>query len=398
MWRRIRTSSNHSPNFAELGFVELVDMLLRPVVPVVFMGLAVTSVGLLLASRKQDIVILALTCAAALVDVATILLVVAYRRSAAAGPISGASGKRWENVYTAALWAFAALVGSINLRALTLAHPFESSLVPMLTAGITLIFVGGAGSNVAYRPRQSSVALALATGPTVVGLVYRAFEATDGHVMAAFLLMAVLLCGFDIAQHHWSRNNYETTRQQVLSKLDHALLARRDELTGLANRVQLRERFDDAVAALGGDELMAIHCLDLDRFKAVNDAYGHLVGDALLRAVTERLLATTRHEDTAARLGGDEFVVIQTGIRHEDEARLLARRIKRSLSAPYAIDGHDIRIGVSIGVSLAPRDATAFEQLIARADAALYHAKAGNSGGGVAFWGETPSPTAAIAP
>lgn len=371
-------------------------MLLRPWAPVAFIGAAVVSVGLLLAARKHDLVIFLLTCGVAAVAVATILLVFAYRRSAAAGPVSGTAGKRWENLFTLAVWVFAALLGAINLRALTLAHPIDSSLVPMLTAGINLLFAGGAGSNVAYRPHQSSVALALATGPTAVGCVYRASEATDPHVVAAFILMATLLCGFAVAQYHWSRNNYETTRQQVLTKLDHALLARRDELTGLANRVQLRERFADAVAALGRDELVAVHCLDLDRFKAVNDAYGHLIGDALLRAVTERLLATTRRDDTTARLGGDEFVVIQPGIRHEDEARLLARRIRRSVSASYAIEGHEIRIGISIGVSLSPRDGASFEQLLACADAALYHAKDGS--GGVAVWGEPPSPSTAIAP
>lgn len=153
--------------------------------------------------------------------------------------------------------------------------------------------------------------------------------------------------------------------------------------------------FAEAFARLGGDgDGLAIHCLDLDRFKTVNDAYGHLVGDALLRAVTERLLGAIRRKDTAARLGGDEFVVVQSGIRHEDEALLIAHRIIRALGAPYEVGGKEIRIGVSIGVALAPRDGLALDGLIARADAALYRAK--RDGRGVAMLSDEAEPPSSL--
>jgi diguanylate cyclase (GGDEF)-like protein len=395
MWRRFETSSKQRDAHSELGFVELVDMLLRPALPVAFMGAAVTSVGLVLASQKQDVVLVLLSGGAVVVDAACLLVVLAYRRRAAAGPIRAEDAKRWENFYTAGIWGFAAMLGAIELRALTLPFVADRGLTPMLAAGINFVFAGGAGSNVAYRPHQTSVALALATAPTVMGLLYRAAGATDRHAVAGYVLVAALLCGFALAQFQWSRANYETTRRQVLAKLDHALLARRDELTGLANRLQLRERFAEAVARLGsGGDRLAIHCLDLDRFKAVNDSYGHLVGDALLRAVTERLLGAIRHEDMAARLGGDEFVVVQTGVRHEHEALMMAHRIVRALGAPYDIGGIGIRVGVSIGVALVPRDVVTLDESTARADAALYRAK--REGRGVVVLSEEEEPRSSL--
>ena len=136
-----------------------------------------------------------------------------------------------------------------------------------------------------------------------------------------------------------------------------------------------------------GGRLLALHFLDLDKFKPINDRYGHPVGDALLKAVAGRLTRMLRATDTAARLGGDEFVIIQTGIAHPDEARMLAMRLLRTLSAPYQIDGHDLRIGVSVGIALAPSDGTDLDTLSSRADAALYRAKSSGRGT-VAFWRE----------
>ena len=374
-------------------------MVARPVMPVAFMGVALACVGLLLAARKQDLALLALTLVGIAVDIASVFLVLAYQRRTATATILADEARVWERRYAIGLFSFAALLGAINARGLMMAHPPDSSLVPMLTSGLAFVFAGGVVSNVAFRPRLCAIGLALSATPTVVGFIDRAAQATDIHVILAFVLQAFLLSAFAVVGFLWASATHAATRRQIISKLDFAIMARRDDLTGLANRVQLRERFDEALAEVGEDgDSLAIHCLDLDRFKAVNDAYGHLTGDALLRAVTGRLLTTLRRDDTAARLGGDEFVVVQTGVRSEDEALLLARRIIRALATPYEIEGRRIQIGVSIGVALAPRDGTSLDQLTARADAALYSMKRGGRGG-VAFWREEqlPPPSAADA-
>ncbi len=368
-------------------------MVARPVMPVAFMGIALASVGLLLAARKHDWALLALTLAGVAVDIASVFLVLAYQRRAAQATILADEARAWERRYAIGLFSFAALLGAINARALMMPHPPESSLVPMLTSGLAFVFAGGVVSNVAFRPRLCAVGLALSATPTVIGLVVRATEATDIHILLGFVLQAVLLSAFAVVGLFWAAETHAATRRQIISKLDFAKMARHDDLTGLANRVELRERFDEASTRLGPNEYLAIHCLDLDRFKAVNDAYGHLTGDLLLCAVTARLLTMVRREDTAARLGGDEFVIVQIGVRHPDEALLLARRIVRVLGAPYEIEGRSIQIGVSIGVALAPRDGLTLEQLVTRADAALYRMKRGGRGGVV--FAEEPPPSAA---
>jgi len=159
-----------------------------------------------------------------------------------------------------------------------------------------------------------------------------------------------------------------------------AYLASHDVVTGLANRALFRERLGQAFTDLRPDQGFAVLCLDLDRFKAVNDTFGHPVGDALLRAVAERMLAAVRDGDTVARIGGDEFVILQLNVSDRAEAIRLAGRIVEAISMPFAIEGQRLRIGVSIGITLAPCDRMNPEALLHDADVALYRAKQAGRG------------------
>ena len=157
-------------------------------------------------------------------------------------------------------------------------------------------------------------------------------------------------------------------RQQVVELRRSALT---DPLTGLANRTGFWAGFEhESTSASGGVGLLY---LDLDRFKAVNDAYGHLVGDALLVAVAERLAAVVRPGDLIARMGGDEFTVILDG--GAATATAVAERIVDSLARPFAIDGHTVEVGASVGVASTPAAAVTPQDLLDAADRALYRAK-----------------------
>jgi diguanylate cyclase (GGDEF)-like protein len=169
-----------------------------------------------------------------------------------------------------------------------------------------------------------------------------------------------------------------TERREAQAQIAH--LAHHDPLTALPNRTLFGIRLDAAVARAQQGELFALLCLDLDRFKEVNDTLGHPVGDALLQAVTERLNAAIRPTDTAARLGGDEFALIQTGLERPDDAITLAERLLALLQMPFELDGHHVLIGASIGIVLAPEHGTDPEALMRRADMALYAAKAEGRG------------------
>jgi diguanylate cyclase (GGDEF)-like protein len=171
-----------------------------------------------------------------------------------------------------------------------------------------------------------------------------------------------------------------TERQQTLARIDH--MARHDALTGLANRSSLRKEIERALRRTRRGENFAVLSLDLDRFKQVNDTLGHPVGDALLRAVAQRLSETVREVDTVARLGGDEFAVVQTGVAQPMHAEALATRLMEVLGGPYSIDGHQAVVGLSIGIALSGSDVgpNTVDLLLRRADLALYRAK--QAGGG----------------
>ncbi len=155
-------------------------------------------------------------------------------------------------------------------------------------------------------------------------------------------------------------------------------LAHYDELTGLANRRLFRETLDARFRAAEASPI-ALLCLDLDRFKAVNDTRGHPAGDQLLIAVARRLERQVRVGDLCARLGGDEFAIVLWGA-DTVLAQAIADRIVVEVSRAYAIDGHQLDVGVSIGIAMAWPAATSYEALLKDADAALYQAKANGRG------------------
>jgi diguanylate cyclase (GGDEF)-like protein/PAS domain S-box-containing protein len=149
-----------------------------------------------------------------------------------------------------------------------------------------------------------------------------------------------------------------------------------DALTGLPNRLLFVDRLSHALAqARRRGESLAVACLDLDRFKVVNDTFGHEAGDRLLVEIGRRLVACARESDTVARLGGDEFVAVLPGIRDRAQAAAAARRMLDALRPALTVDGHELRVSVSIGVTLCPHDGDDVSTLMRNADRAMYRAK-----------------------
>jgi diguanylate cyclase (GGDEF)-like protein len=170
---------------------------------------------------------------------------------------------------------------------------------------------------------------------------------------------------------------HEDITEQRQSEVKIEYMAHHDALTELANRVLLNERLE---RTLGAAEMVAVHHLDLDQFKAVNDTFGHHAGDKLLKIVAERLCGLVRDTDTIARMGGDEFVIVQAPIANPADATSLAERVIELLSEPYDIDGHQAVIGASVGISVGPGDGTSPDKLLRNADLALYRAKGDGRG------------------
>ena len=194
-------------------------------------------------------------------------------------------------------------------------------------------------------------------------------------------------------EFRWMENRYTPVRDSVgrlleiegimiditerkLSEDRIALMARTDVLTGLANRGTFNDRLRQAFAAVQrGANPFAVLYLDLDRFKEVNDTQGHPVGDELLREVAQRLKEATRGTDLVARLGGDEFAILQSDVVDLELSGALAAKIIQAVSAPYSIDGLQLRIGTSVGISVYSTEATTPDSLLVQADQALYRAK-----------------------
>lgn len=161
-------------------------------------------------------------------------------------------------------------------------------------------------------------------------------------------------------------------------------LAQHDPLTGLPTRALLDQIAQHMLAgSRRAGTLLAVLFFDLDRFKSVNDQYGHAVGDQLLRAVAQRLRTAFRAEDLVARLGGDEFVVVLANVRDVDHARRMARHAIDILTPAYRLDGLELECVSSLGVSLFPRDGDSIRTLLQQADRALYQAKRSKPGG---YW------------
>ena len=268
--------------------------------------------------------------------------------------------------------AFAAVLGLFAGRAVQIQHVELQLLATALVVG----FAAGVAAGLSMRPWISVPAIALAVTPVIATSLQRG---DAHHLLLAFILTALLAGG---ARNMLARYRSETEKIALSQLL--STLARQDHLTGLGNRLALSDAYT-ATRPASGRELIAVHCLDLDGFKQVNDRYGHPMGDALLQQVADRLTAIVRKRDIAARLGGDEFVVLQTGITHPNEAELMARRVVRTLREAYVIDGEQLSVGVSVGYALARGTSEDLAHLLECADRALYKVK--RQGGGAAAHG-----------
>jgi len=189
---------------------------------------------------------------------------------------------------------------------------------------------------------------------------------------ASLALCGLTALSFGVPALAWYRRTQE--KQRADRRIQY--LAHHDVLTGLANRARLIERLEAALSALrSGGTAIAVHYIDIDHFKHVNDTLGHDGGDCLLGTIGERLRALTRIEDMVARLGGDEFVVVQSNLTGKSQASDFAARIVAALGAPIVFNEQEIRASFTIGIAVAPADGTTSDRLLKSADLALYAGK-----------------------
>jgi diguanylate cyclase (GGDEF)-like protein len=197
----------------------------------------------------------------------------------------------------------------------------------------------------------------------------------DRLLRSAIPIICALLLGFGLIAAFFYRS---TLQSMVLldrsrERIEH--LARHDSLTGLANRAYLQQHLEQQLAdRVSANALLYLLSLDLDRFKPVNDQFGHATGDAVLCELAARMQRLLNDTALVARIGGDEFVLVVSATPHDVE--VLCAQLCQSFSAPIRVNGHEVEVGVSIGVAAAPTDATLPSELLRLSDIALYEAKA----------------------
>ena len=352
---------------------DFVDMLFSMRLPIFGLGAVFVGVCILVGRELGSNFLLAL---GALGTLTTFLRLATLRAYSRARPVRDFEElRRWERRYAIGNYVSAVLLALLNLVAIAAHYP----LLHLITVSLVFGFGAGIVSRTSIRPNICVTSLLLATVPTVAALVWHPMQphATPLHA-ELFLIEALIVAMITGLSLQTVAHLYRSAVEHHTARHDMAKLARTDALTGLSNRLLLRELFQDrAATAMRAKNLVALHFLDLDGFKAINDRYGHPAGDALLEQVARRLEGMVRSDDVVARLGGDEFVVLQVDLSDESEAELLARRIIREISKPYLVDDISMSVSVSVGIATAPKLGLELERLLSCADAALYRAKAG---------------------
>ena len=342
---------------------ELVAALHGAILPPVIMGVTFTAVGFVVATKLDSVataVVVAIGLVATLVKITAILR---FRRVDHTMPAIRSA----EALFAGTTFLFAAALGVVGAIGFLEGTAEEQ----MLLTGLLFGYGAGMVTRVSVRAWISYIALLTATLPFIAAALYEGRSAS--------VLMAGILLMFLIGSLGSVRQSGTTFVRLIVLQQESLLLAHHDPLTGLANRIGLRLAFDRLATDPGA--MLAVHCLDLDRFKPVNDRHGHPVGDAVLRMIGERLRDILRPTDLAARTGGDEFVILQYPLHHPEEAEIFARRLVRAIVTPYDIDGRSITIGVSVGYVISPPDLRDLDMLVEDSDIALYRTKA--AGGGV---------------
>jgi diguanylate cyclase (GGDEF)-like protein/PAS domain S-box-containing protein len=359
------TTTDRPPvrDLPEGTYVELVSSLCGTRMPAVVMTILFIIVGSLSVRASSDHALAALVATGGIVSAARLVVLFYGRRICDRAEMSPDSARRFERQFALSYCGFAAIFGAFAARAYMLPPAEWQMPIGILVVG----YAAGAASTVAMRPCIVGWSLAFSVIPPTCILLLR--ENTNA-LLSSVCLLALLAGGLRSARQRYRSQRAKTTTRQVLARQ-----AQTDHLTGLGNRLALAHTF-----ATNSEDVrpgrVALHYVDLDEFKPVNDQFGHHVGDRLLCLVGERLKACCSPGDVAVRLGGDEFVLAQLDTTSENDVEQLAARIEHSLNLPYILGGRSIKVGASIGSSRHSTRAQTLDALLIAADTALSRKKA----------------------
>lgn len=343
-------------------YLEVIAGLHGTTMPNILAAACLAMVGTITTYETGDMVTAVLTLAGVVVAFVRLVEIRSFRRRLAQSPRLGrAEAAIWERRYVAGTVATALVLGVFAARSIVLGD----ALCSVMAIGIGFGFGAGVVARLALRPVAALLDLIVIAAPAAIVT----FMQPDlRHVGLGLLILMYVGASFEMV-----RLSFNASIGQMTLKRKFEQLSRSDPMTGVSNRSVLATDLPPMLAA----GAVAVHTLDLDRFKDANDRFGHPVGDALLRQVAARLGSLAAADDLVVRMGGDEFVLVQ---RAAGDAEPMARRIVQAVSEPYDVDGQTIELGASVGVAVAPDDGRTAEALLARSDKALYRAKQDRGG------------------
>jgi diguanylate cyclase (GGDEF)-like protein len=366
-----RRSGTRAGKYADVQ-VEMTRLVFAGLLPTVLFGsVSIVGASALVAHFYADPVIWWMVVGASIVCACRIATVVRFNRRAAK-ELTLKQANRWELGYGLATCLYTGSLAAMTAYVF-LYHEFIGQIWCLL--GVFAL-CSAISARLALRPWIAMTAGILMLAVLILCVLQS--KQTMMRLLAAPLLLYIYLYCDSI------RTKFHVVVDQIRAKRKLAELAGQDALTGLANRRHFETRLNEMC---GQSMPFAIHYIDLDKFKAVNDTCGHPVGDALLREVGHRLRLLARQGDLPARLGGDEFAVLQAPTATESSARALAERINRHMALPFEIEAHKLVIGASVGVRLTTAAEHNPAALLSHADDALYQVKK-NGGGGFRLAGE----------
>lgn len=283
----------------------------------------------------------------------------------------GANGSRRETLYRYGALCYSALLGTFGLLTLVYTNDGVLQLLAVTTA---IGYAAGIAGRNAGRPWIALSQLGLASVPLAMGLL-ASLEPLKMALAVVIILFIIAMMDITLQTYGVILKATMVSREKAALADHHAAVARRDDLTGVANRTAFREQFEARLQALRGKaQWLAIHWIDLDRFKEINDSFGHLAGNALLACIAGRLDDAFGDSGIVARLGGDEFAIV-CHVHHQADAITIGRRIIDLVEQPVLHDGSLLRVSASLGIAIAPADGGDADTLLKNADLALYRAK-----------------------
>ena len=350
----------HHPEAVEL---ELIRNLFHGFVPSLVMTISFLSAGLVIVNRTGDSLLPALVALGAFMSIARLVSARLIAPAIHANGTTVEQARTMERRFAMPYLGFALVLGLFGFRVLQL--PYADA--HMVASALALAYCAGVAVGMGSRLWVAVPSMLLALGPVIVATIIHpdSLYKLTGAVMAAILMSGIQSL----------RAKHERSAQDIGLRIAFSHLARKDALTALPNRIALQEWWEHHVESGDNQSLIAVHYLDLNDFKPVNDRHGHPVGDALLAAAGKRIARTIRDSDIVARLGGDEFAVIQYNIASADEAAQLATRIRDAIAQPFSIGALTLRISTGHGFVVARGKAEALDDLLGLADKALYASK-----------------------